>query len=73
MNTNKEILNKGIKYLAWTIPCLFIGPTVIHFAFINKLQPSFYFIQGLGILVCIIAVILMFMGIKTMVKSLFGN
>jgi hypothetical protein len=73
MNTNKEILNKGIKYMAWAIPCLFIGPTVIHFGFINSLQPSFYFILVLGILICITAVILMFIGLKTIVKSLFGN
>lgn len=73
MATNKEILNKGIKFMAWALPCLFIGPTVIHFALINKQQPVFWIVFGLGIMICITGVILSFLGLKTIVKSLFGN
>jgi hypothetical protein len=72
MRTNKDILNKGLKFLAWAIPGLFIGPAVIHFAFINKLQPTFFLILGLGIVFCIASIILIFLGLKTIVKSLFG-
>ncbi|MET0759271.1 MAG: DUF6095 family protein [Flavobacterium sp.] len=73
MSTNKEILNKGIKFMAWALPGLFIGPAIIHFAFINKLQPTFYLILGLGIVFCIASIILIFTGLKTIMKSLFGN
>ena len=73
MSTDKNILNKGIKYIAWAIPSLFIGPSLIHFAFINKLQPTFLLIIGVGIIICITAVILLFLGFKTIIKSLFGN
>ena len=34
MATNKEMLSKGIKYLAWALPLLFIGPSLIYNAFI---------------------------------------
>ncbi|RTY95220.1 DUF6095 family protein [Flavobacterium sp. GT3R68] len=73
MHTNKEILNKGIKFIAWALPCIFIGPTVIHFALINKLQPIFPLILGFGILICIGAMTLLFLGLKTIMKSLFGH
>ncbi|WP_338408364.1 DUF6095 family protein [uncultured Flavobacterium sp.] len=73
MSTNKELLSKGIKKLAWALPLLFIGPTLIHFAFINKLQPSYYFILGIGITACLGAIILMFLGFQTMVRSLFND
>jgi len=73
MSTNKEVLNKGIKYLAWALPALFLGPTAIHFAFINKKQPLFPVILGIGTLVCVAAIYLIFKGIKTMMKGLFND
>lgn len=72
MGTNKVILNKGIKFCTWALPLLFIGPSVLHFALINKLQPVFWFVFSLGIIICITAMILLFIGLKTIVKSLFG-
>ncbi len=73
MGTNKEILFKGIKYMAWALPALFIGPTVIHFAFINKLQPIYYLILGIGIIISITGMLLVFLGLKTILKSMFDN
>jgi hypothetical protein len=73
MNTNKDLLSKGIKYLTIALPCLFIGPAVIHFGFINKLQPTFYLILGIGIAICITAMVLIFLGLNTIMKSLFDK
>jgi hypothetical protein len=73
MATNRVLLNKGIKYFAWALPAIFIGPTVIHFGFINKLQPVFYLILGLGILICFTAMLLMFLGLKTIMRALFND
>jgi hypothetical protein len=73
MATNRVLLNKGIKYFAWALPAIFIGPTVIHFGFINKLQPVFYVILGLGILICLTAMLLMFLGLKTIMRALFND
>lgn len=73
MHTNREILNKGIKYLAWALPLLFIGPTVIYNAFINKQNVWHYLVLAIGICICILAVFFMFKGLKTIVKSMFYN
>lgn len=73
MATNKVLLSKGIKYLAWALPLLFIGPSVIYNAFINKQNGWHYLVLVIGILICIGAVYLMFLGLKTMVQSLFND
>lgn len=71
MATNKKILTKGISYMSWALPALFIGPAIIHFAFINKLQPIYWLILSIGIIICLTGIVLVFKGIKTIIKSLF--
>lgn len=73
MATNKELLSKSIKYLAWALPLLFIGPSLIYNAFINKQNVWHYLVLGIGILTCIGAVYLMVLGLKTMMHSLFND
>lgn len=73
MATNKELLSKGVKYLAWALPLLFIGPSLIYNAFINKQNVWHYLVLGIGIAICICSVYLMFLGLKTMMRSLFND
>ena len=73
MSTNKELLSKSIKYLAWALPLLFIGPSLIYNAFMNKQNVWHYLVLGIGIATCVGAVYLMFLGLKTMVQSLFND
>lgn len=73
MATNRITLSKGIKYLAWTLPLLFIGPSVIYNAFINKQNGWHYLVLAIGIAICVAGVFLMFMGLKTMVRALFND
>ena len=73
MSTNKELLSKSIKYLAWALPLLFIGPSLIYNAFINKQNAWHYLVLGIGITACIGAVYLMILGLKTMMRSLFND
>lgn len=73
MPTNKLLLNKGIKHFAWALPAFFIGPSIIHFALINKLQPVFYLILITGISICISAMVLVFLGLKIIMKALFND
>ena len=73
MNTNKELLSKGIKYITISLPFLFIGPAVIHFAFINKLQPLYYLILAIGIGIGITAMVMLYKGLNTIMKSLFNK
>jgi hypothetical protein len=73
MSTNKELLSKGIKYLAWALPLLFIGPSLIYNAFINKQNVWHYLVLAVGIAICISSVYLIVLGLKTMVHSLFND
>ena len=69
--TNKELLAKGLKYLTGALPLIGIGPIVIFSAFANQEHPFYVPILIFGIIACIVAIFLMFKGIKTMMKALF--
>jgi len=73
MSTNKELLTKGVKYLAWALPLLFIGPSLIYNAFINKQNAWHYLVLAIGITICIGSVYLIVLGLKTMMRSLFND
>jgi len=73
MATNKELLSKSIKYLAWALPLLFIGPSLIYNAFMNKQNVWHYLVLVIGIMICLGAVYLMLLGLKTMMRSLFND
>lgn len=73
MATNKELLAKGVKYLSGALPLLFIGPAIIHNAFMNKQNVWHYLVLGIGILASIAAVYFMYLGLKTIMKSLFND
>ncbi len=74
MHTNKEVLTKGIKYIAWALPMYFIGPSVIYNAFINKHTNWHYLVLGIGIVICFFAIFMTFKGLKTILNSMFhGN
>lgn len=73
MATNRKLLLKGIQYLAGALPTVFIGPVIINSAFKNKESPLYPYILGLGIIICGLAMFLIFKGINTIVKSLFDG
>jgi hypothetical protein len=60
MGTNKELLSKGIKYLGGALPLLFIGPSIIYNAFINKQNIWHYLVLAVGIATCLGAMYLYF-------------
>lgn len=69
--TNKELLAKGLKYMAGALPLAIIGPTVIYSAFNNQDHPWYIPVLIGGILAAFISVFLMFKGIGTILKALF--
>ena len=73
MSTDKEVLTKGIKYIAWALPFYFIGPSVIYNAFINKHTNWHYLVLGIGIIACLASMYLMFMGLKIIMKGIFND
>jgi len=70
MATDKKILMKGLKYLSGALPLFFIGPVVIHSSFKNQNHPFFIPVLGVGIILCIAAIALVFLGLRTIMKSL---
>ncbi|WP_162127826.1 DUF6095 family protein [Flavobacterium phycosphaerae] len=73
MAAKKELLDKGIKYLLYALPMMFIGPSVIYNAFINKQNGWHYLVLAIGISICLTAVYFMFKGIKTITDALFHH
>lgn len=73
MNTNKEVLGRGIKYLSGALPLLFIGPSIIYNAFMNQQNVWHYLVLAIGIIACIVAVVLMFKGLQFIMKALFND
>lgn len=73
MATNKNILSKGIKYLSGALPLMFIGPSLIYNAFMNKQNVWHYLVLAIGIIACLGAMYLMYLGLKTIMKSLFND
>lgn len=70
---NKALLEKGMKYMLYSLPLMFIGPSVIYNAFINKKNLWHYLVLVIGMAVCFFAVYFMFKGIKSLTDSLFEN
>jgi hypothetical protein len=73
MGTNKSVLAKGVKYLAGSLPLLFLGPVVITSAFKNENHPLYVYVLVLGIIIALAAMFLIFKGITTVLKSLFDG
>lgn len=73
MSTNRKILSRGIKYLAFALPMLFIGPGIIHSSFKNQEHSLYWLVLSIGIIVCCAGVYLTYLGLKTVVKSIFEN
>ena len=73
MGTNKKVLMKGIKYLGWALPLFFMGPVIIHSSFKNQSHPFYIPILGVGITLCLLAIVFVFMGLRTIMRSMFNN
>jgi len=70
-HTNKELLGKGIKYLAGALPLTLLGPVVLFSAFKNQEHPYYIFVLIFGLIAFIGAIALIFLGIRTIIKAVF--
>ena len=69
--TNKYILVKGLKKMGLSLVCMFLGPTLIYVAFSNQEKTLYIPLLILSITICILAVYLAFIGLKTIMDSMF--
>ncbi len=73
MRTDKELLVKGIKFIAYTIALMFLAPVVIYEAFKNQGHPWYWPVLIVGLILAIAAIVMGFYGIKVILDSLFGK
>ncbi|RRJ91407.1 DUF6095 family protein [Flavobacterium macacae] len=71
MKTDRKILQKGILYMSIAMPLLFLGPVVIHSAFKNPNHPYYFAVLGFGIITCLSAMMMVFLGLRKITNSLF--
>ncbi len=70
-HTDTKLLAKGVKYLAFTLPLLFLCPYLLTLSFLNKENFTFYLFLMVGIIVGVFAIYLFYKGIKTILDSIF--
>jgi hypothetical protein len=70
-HTDTKLLFKGLKFMAFALPLLFLAPYLLTLSFLNKETLMFYIFFFLGIIVGVGAVYLCFKGINTILKSIF--
>ncbi|QSW89785.1 hypothetical protein J0383_02960 [Flavobacterium endoglycinae] len=73
MATNKQLLMKGIKYLPGALPLMFIGPSLIYNAFQNQHTNWHYLVLGIGIIACLSSMVLIFLGLRIIMKGIFND
>lgn len=73
MRTDKDVLVKGLKRLAYTVMLMFLAPVVIWQAFKNEEHPLYWPVLVVGIIIAIAAIAMGFKGIATIMEALFGK
>ncbi|WP_297704641.1 DUF6095 family protein [uncultured Eudoraea sp.] len=73
MKTNKDLIIKGIKYLAYTLVLMFTAPVVLYQAFKNT-EHSFYIpVLIVGCILAISAIAMGFYSIKILLDGIFTS
>ena len=73
MRTDKELLLKGVKFIAYTIALMFTAPVVLYQAFKNEGHPWFWPVAVTGLVLAIVAIAMGFYSIKTIMDALFNT
>ena len=72
MSSNKDEIVKGIKFLAIALPLMILGPVVLTIGF-RAINDGNYIWLVLGCTIILIAIIVAFKGIKTILNGLFNK
>ena len=70
-HTDFNLLKKGLKFLAFALPLLFLSPILITLSGLNKETFMFYVFLVFGLVAGAWAIYLGFKGINTIMKSIF--
>ena len=69
-HTDRDLLIKGIKFLAVALPFLALSPYLLTLSFLNKETFMFFVFLILGIFAGATAIFLLFKGINTILNSI---
>ena len=69
--TDKDVLSKGLKQMGICLIFMFAGPTLLHLTLDNKDKPLYLPLLILSIVLCILAISFLFIGINTIMNSIF--
>ena len=69
----KSIFQKGMKYLALSLPLLFFSPIVVTIGFKALRKDSSYFLLILGCFLVLLTVVLVSQAFRLILKSLFAR
>ena len=69
--TDKNLLAKGLKTMAISLGCMFLGPTLYYIALTNKEKPLYIPILIIAVIICALAIFFAFRGINTILNSMF--
>ena len=69
----KRIFRKGIKFLAYALPLLFLSPIVVTIGFKTINKSGSYLILVLGCLLTLFTIILVTQAFRLILKSLFNS
>lgn len=73
METNKEVLFKGVKTMGGTLFLMILAPLILNSSFKNQDHALFIPVLGVGIICLFAAIYFGFKGIKTLMKALFND
>ena len=71
--TDKELLTKGLQRLGICLLLMFIGPSFLYFVMSNEGRAFYVPLLIIAILICIAAILFLFLGIRTIMNSMFGK
>ena len=69
--TDTDILTRGLKQMGICLILMFAGPTLLHLALDNKDKSLYIPLLIVSILLCILAIAFLFIGINTIMNSIF--
>lgn len=72
MSNHKIKIAKGVRIMAFAIVLMFLGPVLLSIGF-RALNDSIYIWSILGGIVSLTAIVLAFIGIKTIMSGLFED
>ncbi|WP_411031706.1 DUF6095 family protein [Spongiimicrobium sp. 3-5] len=73
MKTDKVLLVKGLKFIAYTVALMFTAPFALYQAFKNQGHPLYIPVLILGLILAIAAMGMGFYSIKILMDAIFGK